>query len=146
MRTFTLPNMCKVCPLGMRCRDFGNPCRLKRERISSLKAGDMSEVSEQGQKIDLRTGRSMFRFYVWGFGSEDKTRRRRIMWGESAERVRAACRRRGFTIYRIAPAPAMPHRLMHSREDPHAGSGRALGQETVMSVRGTNALSDVPGD
>ena len=94
----------------------------------------------------MRTGRSRVRFYVWGFGHEDKARRRRIMWGESAKRVREACRRQGFTIYRIALVPPLPYRPSHGQEKADAGSDRALSQRTTLGVPATSALSDVPGD
>jgi len=108
----------------------------------------MAEGQGHGEKIDPPAGRHKVGFYVWGFGREDKARRRRIMWGESVESIRDACRRNGFTIYRIEllrpPAPA--YRPGSGPEETDAGSDKAVAQRTTAGVRGTSALSDVPGD
>lgn len=150
------PNLCKVSKLLVQRADHRNRHErrcLGRSRVCA-DAGEiireryhMSKRREPGEKIDPRTGRSRVRFYVWGFGRQDKARRRRIMCGESAESVREACRRQGFTIYRIALAPApLPDRPSHGPQETGAGSDRTLSHRTVMGVRATSVLSDVFGD
>jgi hypothetical protein len=69
----------------------------------------MSSFREQAKMIDPRTGESEFRWYVWGYGPKDKTRRRQIIWGASAASVQQACWRQGFRVIRIDPAPPMDY-------------------------------------